>query len=94
MYTLTAFLFLVGFHLCYRKPKTVISKWGAVLAFLVGWMLLVFTMGWGAGSFAVLAYAMCTGSLVVLLAPFGFMRGRQLMVLAAVSLLLEFLIRS
>lgn len=94
MYTLTAFLFLVGFYLCYRKPKTVISKWGAALAFLAGWMLLVFTMGWGAGSFAVLAYAMCAGSLMVLLAPFGFIRGRQLMMLAAVSFILEFLFRS
>lgn len=69
-------------------------RWVAALAFLAGWVLLIVTMGWGAGSFAVLAYAMCAGSLVVLLAPFGFIRGRQLLVLAVVSLLLEFLIHS
>ena len=69
-------------------------RYVAALAFLVGWALLVATMGWGAGSFAVLAYAMCAGSLVILLAPLGFIRGRQLLVLAAVSLLFEFLIRS
>lgn len=94
MYTLVGFLFLMGFYLCYRRSKAVIPKWVAASAFLAGWLLLVATMGWGAGSFAVLAYAMCAGSLVVLLAPFGFIRGRQLIVLAAVSLLLEFLISS
>jgi len=69
-------------------------RWAAALVFFAGWTLLVITMGWGAGSFAMLAYAMCAGSLVVLLAPFGFVRRRQLLILAAVSLLLEFLIRS
>jgi len=94
MFTLIGFLFLTGFYLCYRKSKTVASKRIAGAALLAGWVLLVVTMGWGAGSFAVLAYAMCAGSLVVLLAPFGFIRRRQLFALAAASLLLEFFIRS
>lgn len=94
MYTLITLLFVIGFYLCYRKPKAASWRWKAVLSFIAGWALLVVTMGWGAGSFAVLAYAMCAGSLVVLLAPFGFIRGRQLLMLAVVSLLLEFLIHS
>lgn len=94
MYTLIALFFFAGFYLAYRKPKGGKSGWVAIPAFLAGWVLLVVTMGWGAGSFAVPAYAMCAGSLVVVLAPFGFIRGRRLLVLAAVSLLLEFLIRS
>ncbi|MGV3761714.1 hypothetical protein [Parapedobacter sp.] len=94
MYTFIALLFFAGFYLCYRKRRPVMPRWLAALAFLLGWVLLVVAMGWAAGSFAVLAYAMCAGSLVVVLAPFGFIRGRQLFVLAVVSLLLELLIRS
>ncbi len=75
-------------------PRPRVSRYAAACMFLAGWALLVVTMGWGAGSFAVLAYAMCAGSLVVLLAPFGFIHRRQLLVLVATSLLLEFLIRS
>lgn len=94
MYTLIGLLFLVGFYLCYRKPSVVKSGYVVGLAVLAGWALLVVTLGWGAGSFAVLAYTMCAGSLVILLAPFGFIRGRHLLVLAVFSLLLEFLICS
>lgn len=94
MYTLVGFLFLAGFYLCYSRSKGPAPMWIAASAFLAGWLLLVVTMGWGAGLFAVLAYAMCAGSLVVLLAPFGFIRRRQLLALAVASLLLEFLISS
>lgn len=74
------------------NPRT--SRWGAAFAFLAGGLLSVVTMGWGSGSFAILAYAMCAGSVVVLLAPFGLIRSRQMVVLVAISLLLEFLIRA
>lgn len=64
---------------------------GAVLFFL-GWAFLVNATGWGAGTFAVLAYLMCFGSVLVLLAPFNHLKSKHVIVLSAVCLLLEYLL--
>lgn len=65
------------------------SKLLGALLFFTGWVFLATAMGFGAGTFAVLAYIMCFGSAIVLLAPFNYFRARHVIVLSAACLLLE-----
>lgn len=73
--------------------KPVVSKLCGAVLFLTGWLLLIDVGGGGGGSFAVLAYFMCAGSIIVLLAPLGFLTPRTLFALCFISILLEYLIR-
>lgn len=78
-------------YLAYMERHVLASRVGGIAAMLLAGLLMVLTLGFGAGLFGFGAVLMCVGYLVVALAPLGYLKHAYLLGVYAGITLIEVL---
>lgn len=82
----------LGIYEIYLQSHPQIAKFSGRILILLSAILLVCKDGWGLGACLFFIMVMCVACLIISLTPMGYIRWKQVLLLVAISFLLELIV--